>query len=105
MEYWGSTWASQSSDGGWSPPQTTCLRSLVRTIMSGTRIAILETGELRWVHLQSRRGDEIVKIFGCDRHVVPRPYSRGYRVTGEARLYWLAGEPEPSDKTKSLATF
>ena len=73
--------------------------------MSGMRIAILETGELGWVHPQSRKGDKIAKIIGCDRHVVLRPYSRGYQVIGEARPYWLAGEPELLDRTESLMIF
>lgn len=105
MEYWDSTWTSQPSYKDWSPPQITCLRSLVRTIMSGMRIAILEAGELGWVHPQSQKGDKIAKIFGCDRHVVLRPHSRGYRVIGEARLCWLASEPELSDKTETLTIF
>jgi Heterokaryon incompatibility protein (HET) len=105
MEYWDSTWTSRPSDTDWSPQQTACLRSLVRTIMSDMRIAIFETGELGWVHPQSRKGDKVAKIFGCDRHVVLRPHSRGYRVIGEARPYWLAGKPELSDNTESLAIF
>jgi hypothetical protein len=105
MEHWDSTWTSQPSDKNWSPRQTTCLRSLVRTIISGMRIAILEAGELGWVHPQSQKEDKIAKILGCDRHVVLRPHSRGYRVIGEARPYWLAGEPELSDKTETLTIF
>jgi hypothetical protein len=73
--------------------------------MSGMRIAILETGELGWVYPQSQKGDKIAKIFGCDRHIVLRPHPRGYRVVGEARPCWLAGEPELSDKTESLTIF
>jgi hypothetical protein len=69
------------------------------------RIAILETGELGWVHPQSRKGDQVAKIFGCDRHVVLRPHSKGYRVIGEARPYWLADKPELSDKAESLTIF
>ena len=105
MEYWDSTWTSQPSDKDWIPPQATCLRSLATTIMSGMRFAILETGELGWVHPQSQKGDKIAKIFGCDKHVVLRPHSKGYQVIGEARPYWLAGEPELSDKTESLTIF
>jgi hypothetical protein len=104
MGYWDSTWTSQRSDEDWSPSETTCLRSLIRTIMSGMRIAIFETGELGWVHPQSHKGDKITKILGCDRYVVLRPYSTGYRVIGEARPYWLV-EPELSDKTESLTIF
>jgi hypothetical protein len=105
MDYWDSTWTSQPSDKDWSQQQTTCLDSLFRTIMSSMRIAILETGELGWVYPQSRKGDKIAKISGCDRHIVLRPHSRDYRVIGEARIYWLAGEPELSDKIESLTIF
>ena len=77
MEYWDSTWTSQPSNQDWKLSQSTCLRSLVATIISGMRIAILETGELGWVHPQSQKGDEIAKIVGCDRHIVLRPDLQG----------------------------
>jgi len=105
MEYWDSTWPSQPSEKDWRLSQSTCLSSLVTTLRSGMRIAILETGELGWVHSRSQKGDKIAKIVGCDRHIVLRPDSRGYQVIGEARPYWLAGEPELWDKTESLTIF
>jgi len=105
MEQWDSTWTFQPDDEDWSPLQITCLRFLIRTIISDMRIAILEIGELGWVHPQSQKGDKIAKIFGCDKHVFLRPHSRGYRVIDEVRFCWLAGEPELSDKTESLTIF
>ena len=102
IEYWNNTWTSQPRDKDWSSLQSTYLQSLVRTIMSGMRIAILESGQLGWVHPQSRKGDKIAKVFGCDRHVVLRQCSKGYQVIGEARPCWLAGEPESLDKARSL---
>ena len=105
MEYWDGTWTSQPSDKDWSPSQTIYLRSLLTTIISGMRIAILETGELGWVHPQGRKGDKIAKIFGCDRHVVLRLHLGGYRMIGEARPYWLASKLELLDKIESLTIF
>jgi hypothetical protein len=103
MEYWNSTWTTELSLKYLSPLQSTWLCSLVRTIMSSMRIAILESGQLGWVHAQSQKGDKVAKIIGCNRHVVLRPHSKGYQVIGEARLCWLAGEPEFWDETRSLS--
>jgi hypothetical protein len=100
IEDWDSTWTSQPSDQDWRLSQSTCLRSLVTTIISGMRIAILETRELGWVYPQSQKGDEIAKIVGCDRHIILRSDLQGYRVIGEARPHWLASEPELLDTTE-----
>jgi hypothetical protein len=66
------------------------------------RIATLQTGELGWVHPQSQTGDKLGKIVGCDRYVVLRSVAGGFKVIGEARFYWLAGEPELADKVENL---
>jgi hypothetical protein len=83
--------------------QDNYLRSLVATILSGMRIATVQTGELGWVHPQSQKGDRLCKVFGCDSYVILRPVAGGFRVIGEARLYWFAGEPKLS--VESLMIF
>jgi hypothetical protein len=106
MEDWDRTWTSQPNDQGWRLSQSTCLRALLTTIISGMRFAILESGELGWVHPQSQKGDEIAKVVGCDRYIVLRPDLQGYRVIGEARPHWLASEPELLDTSEeSLKIF
>jgi len=78
--------------------QGSYLHSLVTIVLSGMRIATLQTGELGWVHPQSQKGDKLGSVFGCNRYVVLRPVAGGFQVIGEPRLYWFAGKPELSDE-------
>jgi hypothetical protein len=45
-------------------------------------------------------GGYILKVVGCDRYIVLKLDLQGYRVIGEARPHWLAGEPELLKTTK-----
>lgn len=105
MEFWDSIWTSQPMNTDRNSSQEIYLRSLVTVILSGMRIATLQTGELGWVHPQSQKGDKLGKIFGCDSYVVLRSVEEGFQVIGEARLYWFAGEPELLDKVEYLMIF
>ena len=105
MEFWDSIWTSQPMNTDRNTGQDTDLGSLVTAILSGMRIATLQTGELGWVHPQSQKGDKLGKVFGCDSYVVLRLVAGGFQVIGEARLYWFAGEPELLDKVEHLMIF
>jgi len=105
LEFWNSTWTSQPMNTDQNTGQDTYLRSLVTTVLSGMRIATLQTGELGWVHPQSQKGDKLGRVFGCDRYVVLRSVAGGFQVIGEARLYWFTGEPELAEKVENLMIF
>ena len=102
LEFWNGTWTPQPMDTDRNTGQDTCLHSLVTTILSGMRIATLQTGELGWVHPQSQKGDKLGRVFGCDRDVVLRSVAGGFQVIGEARFSWFSGEPELADKLENL---
>ncbi|KAK2758642.1 hypothetical protein FQN54_003332 [Arachnomyces sp. PD_36] len=109
MKIWDNIWTSQqvSTDRDSRRDNTghdIDLCGLAATILSGMRIATLETGELGWVHPQSQEGDKISKIFGCSRYVVLRPVVKGFRVIGEARVSWFAGKPELSKRENLILT-
>ena len=105
MDFWDSIWTSQPIKIDQNTGRDKYLRFLVTTILSGMRIATIQTGELGWVHPQSQKGDRLCKVLGCDSYIILRSVAGGFQVIGEARLYWFAGEPELSDKVESLMIF
>jgi hypothetical protein len=105
LDFWNSMWTSLSMDTAQETSQGTYLRSLFRTVLSGMRIATLETGEFGWVHPQSQRGDKLGRVFGCDRYVVLRSVAEGFHLIGEASLCRSADELGATDRVQDLVIF